>query len=91
MLPRQPVSQILHVCDVKILLFETSGSSSYTASLWAIDGGDNILWCANNGDGIERYIAIDEADGDLFATTFSGWRHQIDMQTGSVIEQRFTK
>lgn len=91
MLPRQPVSQTLQVCDVKILLFETLGSAPCTDSLWAIDGSDNILWCANKGNGIERYVAIDEADGNLFATTFSGWRHQIDMQTGSVIQQWFTK
>ncbi len=91
MLPRQPVSQTLHVGDVKILLFETSGSSPRTASLWAIDGSENILWCANEDHGIEQYVAIDEADGKVFATTFNGWRHQIDMQTGLVIERWFTK
>jgi hypothetical protein len=91
MLPRQPIIDTAQVGDIKLWLFDVSGSSPATACLWATDESKNIRWSANTSRPTDQYVSIDIVERRFYANTFNGWRHQIDVQTGFVLEQWFTK
>lgn len=91
MLPRQPILDSLAIGQTRFWLFDVSGSSPATASLWATDESNNVFWSANKDDELEQYVSISVVEELLYANTFSGWRHHIDVNTGSVLERWFTK
>lgn len=91
MLSKQPIIDTAEIGDTKFWLFDVSGSSPATACLWATDERKKVLWSANTDRPTDLYVSIDVVETRLYAHTFNGWRHHIDVQTGHVLERWFTK
>lgn len=91
----RPVEDAIPLDDVELVAVLTEAEVGWhpSSNLVAIPAGD-LAWIAELPDssGGESYVSIHRADeGELGATSWSGYRVTIDRRSGAILRRAFTK
>jgi len=69
----------------------TKDSDGYINSLHRESGTGFATWSATAPSDHTSWVSASMLDGELWVSTFDGWRMRLDLDTGEVVERHFTK
>lgn len=75
-----------------IVLFDPGIGSSSFMNLWRYSYEDGVVWMAQLPSSAgDAYIDFELDDNRLFANSWTGFRAEIDLGSGEILNVRFTK
>ena len=78
---------------VYLVLLNSEAPKPYSSQLLAFNGFGPLIWYLSpmTEQGHDYIVNVWVKNNELFAGSFTGYSHKIDIKTGKVIETKFTK
>ena len=74
----------------KLVLSDYSAEPTATSNLRLADCDNDLQWQAELPESADLYVSA-EHDGRIWATSYGGFRVELDPLTGSILSSRFVK
>lgn len=89
-------SQIEVLKDGRILILENyyKYENGQNSNLYCLNQNLEIVWFLPTGineDGVDVYVGFSTKGNQIFTNTWNGFRVEIDVETGIIINKQFTK
>jgi len=89
-----PIAEVVEVDGVFLVRLEVLAKAAYNENIFGIAPDGGILWrvqpFSHRGEN-DPYVGLSVDGARVFANTWSGFRVEIDAQTGRILGHKFVK